>query len=820
MKKLLALFLMMLPLVANAATFWSFDWETLPALNANPTEGIAYQGNCFEKALGDPFTSVKLSTKYVRTGTYSARIYTDSKYANKDGHRSCSSNWKTETTTITVDGVTGTYYKHRLEPVFGQIGDSTNDFNRYQLGEERWFRYSFYLPSDEGTFNYWNTGPYASKGIMILQFMASNNPSNASDNSHELAFILSGGPKILIQNVYGTTGSNDEIPVNFGPFNVKKDGWNDVVVMHLPDHDSDGRLKVWLNCADWASCTPIVNRSGPTAIPRFLDRYWKGGNYETNVAVYDRAIAQYVDSHRMAKRDAETDAQMLALMADAFTGSSPPPPDPDPGTGDMVINNGTPVISNQDPINFTVNNATYIHNCTMGGATQSAALPVKFDFTTGKDGKFAGVDTTEFSSTGTVTCYDITYVGNPDVPNTSFAIPSLTAQANATVDHWGYTKSRRLTKTPSGTGVGYFTYGGTDTALRAVNGDWIGFDLNYSCAGTSCQNLLFDFHYPIPNTTPTVNKRIRFSGTAGALVWENTSDDEFGTSIEVVNYTMPDYVYRASVRWKANENAPQNYRVYAGWGSASGASLTLDMLEVIMRKNATTRVLTAPILYTTPDTTPPSVENCTMGNTLQGDGGYTAALQCTADEIGGTDYAMITTSDTSPDAAAVQAGTGAIWSSQKSADTTEIAFEASGMSYQDLWGWIVRCDAADNCSDVAGVTFSDGLAPGQVKKIKFSAAGDNKLQCYTEGALSDFSGDIDLSVISGDFLVREDNLRPNILAGFYGVTVTAGELTLLDADADYRDLNSLLLGAQGYNYYATSLDGACRWDNTLQVIAE
>ena len=132
----------------------------------------------------------------------------------------------------------------------------------------------------------------------------------------------------------------------------------------------------------------------------------------------------------------------------------------------------------------------------------------------------------------------------------------------------------------------------------------------------------------------------------------------------------------------------------------------------------------------------------------------------------------------------------------------------------------MRCDTQDNCSTVAGASFSDGLAPGQVKKIKFSVAGGNELKCYTEGALSDFSGDIDLSVISGDFLVREDSLRPNVLAGFYGVTVTAGELTLVDADADYRDLNSLLLGAQGYNYYATSLDGACRWDNTLQVIAE
>jgi len=127
------------------------------------------------------------------------------------------------------------------------------------------------------------------------------------------------------------------------------------------------------------------------------------------------------------------------------------------------------------------------------------------------------------------------------------------------------------------------------------------------------------------------------------------------------------------------------------------------------------------VMYAVTDTQPPALSDCSISNNKTGDS-YTASILCNADEIGGTDYAMITTSATVPSVADVKAGTGGIWSSQKPATTAEVDFDASGMTYQDLWAWIVRCDGATvpNCPLTPyGATFDDGVGPGQSKKIKF-----------------------------------------------------------------------------------------------------
>jgi len=806
------LLLLLFPLVANAATFWSFDWETLPTGNSNEAEGIFYQGNCFEKALGDPFNSIELSTKYVRTGSKSARLYTDSKYANAQGHRNCASMYKTET--ITVNGVT--YLKHRQEPKYAYSGtNSLPDFRNYQVGEERWFRYSFYFPSDEGTFAHWNTGPYASKGIMIMQIFAQG---GASGGTHEVAFILSGGPKMKVELVYGTK-ADEEIHKSLGTFNLKKDAWNDVVFMHVPDYDADGRLKVWLNCADWANCTPIVNHSGPTSIFDFTDRYWKGGLYEMNIAQYDRAIAQYVDSHKMGKKDGETEAQMLALMSDVFTSDS--------GGGDggggtsvasnLVINGGAVVDSNQDPINFTVSDVYDITNCVIGNTPYG----VKFDYVNANAGKFAGPDTTGFSSTGEVKCYNEDFINNPTMSGVNMTEVNVVDSSQTSLDHWGYTSGRRIYKAASDSGEAYWAYG---SAYNTVVGDRARFDITYSCTGDSCENMYFDIMH---NVTTTGDKRVRLSGTAGSLVaGQAASVALHGSNYFVRNYTLPDNTYRVVFWFTVTES--NNYRIRAGWTSASAAALTMDILEFVMRKNWTTTELTAPILYGVVDTTAPILSGCALGNNPSVDGEYKAYIGCTADEIGGTDYAIITTTNTAPDEAAMKAGTStdSIWSSQKSADTTEIAFEASGMIYQDLWSWIMRCDAATvtNCSAVVGASFSDGLAPGQVKKIKFAAS----TKLFKSGG-TDFNGTIDEftlydsdplrapSIGRGQGLVEWRNVKVGTAAE---PALTPGTFDLTDAMVYFGSLNSLSLGTYYYTAY-TFTGGTYKFSSgTIDLIAE
>ncbi len=720
--------LLVLSVAAQAATFWEWDWETLPtATGPDDPSDIWYQGNCFDKALGDPFSSIELSTKYVRTGTKSARYFTNGYYSNQEGRRACQ--WKDEYLDTTRDGVKVSLPKQRMEPRYGHDGTTgANGFQSWNPGHERWFRYSFYLPSDEGTFSYWNTGPYASKEIMIMQLMAANPYTGGASTTHELSFNLKGGPSIRVEGRYsipsGKPGydGKTEYPVDLGTLNLKKDAWNDIVFMMKPGYETSaenpsasGRVKVWLNCANWSSCTPSIDRDGRIGIVTMKDRYFKGGLYEHKRPEYNRIIAMYMDNIKIGIKGAETDAQMLAVMADTFGGTTPPPPPPPPTGSNLNVNNGAAIDTSQDPINFTVTGATDVVNCTMGSSTQSAARPVKWDYEGGTSGKFAGVDTTGFTSAGKVICYDLTYIGNPDISATSMTGSNVTSTSQTSLDHWGYTKGRRASKTASGAGTMSFVYGGTDTTYRPLKDEPVMFDTVYSCSGASCSDMYFQISYS------DYSKTIRLAGQAGSLAreWTGTTEHYAAGTLHVVNYTLPDNTYRVAAYWQALENAPVNYRFVQGWKSTSGANLTLDLLSVVMRKSWTTKVYEDAVTFVVPDTQKPTLSNCSMGNVRNGEGTYTASLLCNADEIGGTDYAMITTSATVPSVADVKAATGAIWSSQKPATTTEISFEANGMSYQDLWGWIMRCDAADNCSTVAGVTFDDGVGPGQSKKIKF-----------------------------------------------------------------------------------------------------
>ncbi len=1057
--------------LAQAATSWEFDWETLPTVPSDLAKGIWYQGNCFSKALGDPFNSVELSTKYKRTGSKSARLYTDSKYKNADGHNNCWSYLDTEKGSRIVDGVTVTYYKQRNEPKFAWFNDASNDFEKYQIGEERWFRYSFYLPSDEGTFNYWNTGPYADKGVMIMQLFANNNPANAGDQSHEIAFILSGGPKMKVERGYGTTS---ETFSSLGTFNLKKDAWNDVVFMHT-SHSSNGKFKMWLNCVDWANCTPSIDFTGPTGFSKFLDRYWKGGNYEIHIPEYNRAIAQYIDSHRMAKRGTETDAQMLAYMADAFSGNSGTnrpvtsyvytedfqanldienpknllnkkcrseqynrvvdPLNPggsnyvfkafqqgdtgcdesgitryrtqltvghnqdngqplyvkqnehtwlsfkfmvDPsvldgsgqtfmlaqqvgesammivgndtlrviperyrvwdgsnfgdlienrvtdipitkgqwysvvlhlykrtstqqdgiyemwlngvkkidldgiitgsdqiaagggqttfdfgpyhGTGarpgdttyffddikftrganaynlfgvgdkptktpDFEVNGGDPITSEQSVIEFTSNTDNMIRGCTMGGTTQSDEKPVNYYFESKAGGRFSGVDTSGFSPSGVVKCFDVTYAGRPDISIQNFSNFNASDNEATGLSVWGYTKARKIVKTNAAGTVGYTTgtFAGGDVKYRSTQGDSILFDFIYSCSGSYCNNIYFDVYYSdimSPYSAPPV---LRMTGTAGALVWENTSADEHGTNIVVTNATLAPGLYRSTLSWTAKDTMTTvNYKTAHGYKSPAEQGDEFYLHEIIMYKNPVTTVLVDDVMYAVTDTQPPALSDCSISNNKTGDS-YTASILCNADEIGGTDYAMITTSATVPSVADVKAGTGGIWSSQKPATTAEVDFDASGMTYQDLWAWIVRCDGATvpNCPLTPyGATFDDEVGPGQVKKFKWSVAGNNAIFCLNPNtlALNPFTGDMSVVITAGDYFVSGAETNKLLYAPEIHFINGEGEMTEADVDYAVGSLNALPLGAGQYNYWAT--DGECRVDNTITLIAE
>lgn len=709
MKKLLAL-LLMLPLVANAVQTYEFDWEVTAPTAANVRnydDGYWFHGNCFAIAAGDVFDSIQLSTKYARMGSKSIRMFNDGRFSNSQGHNNCPSFVKAETT------------KHRNEIRYGD-GKGIGTFQNWPMGAERWFRFSMYVPSDEGNYSQWNaeTAPTLA---MIAQWIGTD---ESTDLGHEIAMLIAPGPSIFVEGVYGTTATQGtEYPHPLGKFNIKKDAWNDFVIRHRRSWQTAaenptgyGIIQIWANCVDWADCDPVIDYSGRAAIRSMITGWHKNGPY-AYAKLYDRQIALYYDAIKMAIRDSETDAQMLAEMADVFDSKGGGSTGGGGGTvvaSDLEVNAGAAIDSLQDPINFTVTGANDVIGCQMN---RGAFLPAKWNYTTATGGKFAGVDTTGFASTGTVTCYDEPFINNPDMGTITLTAANVTITKRTDLDIWGYARGQQIVKTGTATNVeGNWSYG---AAYNAVPGDKIRFDFTYSCTSTSCNNLYFD----VSHATGT-DKRIRAAGTAGSLALTAISGvAQHGTDIAITNMTLPDDAYRVTIAFTASE--ANTYRIRAGWSNSAPPNVTLYFVEAVMRKNWTTKILTDEVAYSVADTQEPTLSGCAMSSLVRvidpdtSATSYTTNLTCTADEIGGTDYAMITTSDTAPNVAAVQAGTGAIWSSQKSADTTEIAFEASGMSYQDLWGWIVRCDAQDNCSAVQGASFDDGVGPDQQKKIMF-----------------------------------------------------------------------------------------------------
>lgn len=765
-------FLLLVSVQVLAATTYEFDWEVASPSAANvrnPTDGYWYHGNCFAKSAGDLFNSIELSTKYARIGSKSIRKARQSLLSNSQGHNNCESFLKSET------------IKHRNEIRYG-YGKGVGTFENWVMGAERWFRMSVYIPSDEGNFSTWNA---STKRIMLAQWIG----TEGADHSHEVSLLLTGGPKIVMDGYYGisATAGATEYGQTFGEFNLKKDAWNDIIVRHrrswqtaAENPSGHGIVQAWVNCADWAACTPVVDYAGRAAIRNKSKGWFKHGLY-ADISTWDHQHVIYSDAVKMGIRAAETDAQMLAEMADDFVsggGTVDPPVDP-PVASDLVINAGAAITSSQDPINFTVSGVNDITNCTMGGATQSAGLPVKFDYTTGTSGKFVGASTSGFTSSGTVKCYDESYVYAPDVGAIDMANSGTTDSAVTNADNWGYTKAKRIVKSAAGTGYAHWGLGVDKNVL--VN-DVARFDVTYSCTGSSCQNMLFDVYYSVPST-----KTIRLGGTAGALVLTTTADAVHGTNIQIRNYTMPDNTYRVVGWWKALE-ATSSYRVRAGWGTTSAASLTMDMHEVVMRKNWNMRVLEVPVTYTVPDITPPTIPSCTLTNTLAaGDGtsGYMANINCTATEIGGTDHAIIKTSSAPPvDAAAVVAGAGGIWSAAKPAATSEIVFEASGMAYQDLWTWVTRCDTSGNCATPVGASFD---AP--VKTLLLGTV--DSLIRHGGVAVTDT---IDTVVVwDGNPVIGPSKA---ILAEFENVSVSAGLKSLTEADikAGSPSLNGIPAG--------------------------
>ncbi len=782
---------------------------SMTAFAADPAPGLLYsQGyeisslwpqylephyDCYPNTAYPNLDSFSLSTRFANEGTKSLK------------------NTLVGNIVQTNCGITGDEgYKVRQEVFWGKglsgILASGDDLQyNFPQNKEYWIGNAYYFPSDEGSFSSWWP---KSDLHSIFQIHGS---SGAGQNSPEVFVRIGKSGKINIENRYTTaSGASEKVdPVETHSF--VPDQWNSLVVYTNRRCDSNGVLRVWVN-----GTLSMEKVGSSVCVVDFPRGYVTGGayiGYSSSSTLRNETYVHYEDSFRLWRGAGGSYAAV-----DPFAAGDPPPPPP---PAKLIVNADAPITSLQDTINIAVADVDDITSCVMN---DSAPLGVKFDYTTGTSGKFSGVDTSGFTTTGTVKCYDESVTYNYPVTTTNLqngTTPNTEDSLVTGLDVWGYTTGRLVKKIlATSSADAYWLLG---ASYPVIIGDRARVDITYSCTGTNCNNLYFD----VGNTLN--DNRIRMKGTAGALTLDKVNDGH-GTAINYRNYTLGDDAYRIVVYWTVN--FADSYKLRAGWNNSVPLNTEMHLHEVIFRKNWTTEELVDEVTYGVVDSTPPGLSGCSMTNLKATDGTYTARIGCDADEVGGTDYAMITTSNTAPTVADVKAGTGAIWSVQAPANTAEIDFEATGMEYRDLWSWIVRCDAATvpNCPLTPyGATFDDGVGPGQSKKIKFAnnydGAGGNRL-IYTRDVngnpvLYPDTDTIDrLVILGGDPRYESPVEAPPVLATFRDVPLTDdGTLTVDETDVYSGSVNELEVGTPKW-FMLWNLDGSFNALGTIKPIAE
>jgi len=198
------------------------------------------------------------------------------------------------------------------------------------------------------------------------------------------------------------------------------------------------------------------------------------------------------------------------------------------------------------------------------------------------------------------------------------------------------------------------------------------------------------------------------TGVAGALV-KRTLNGGFGTGFDIENQTLGDGVYRVYLRWTTGaDNSTPDYNIRAGnYSQVSGHSINIHRAVYTENPAAGAQVSKA-VTLAIADSVAPTVSNCTLISFADADNPsmYRATINCDTTELGGDYFVMLKDTNAAPaDSDVVIAGTGAFRSATGPVDSMSISAEFTGLSYQDLWAYVVHRDAATNKSTVATATF-------------------------------------------------------------------------------------------------------------------
>jgi len=723
------------------------------------------------------YNSVELSTRQARAGTQAIRFETQGN-VQCPGHTEA----KARNEIIWGAGLPGLQYHPSTDTA---------------INTEWWFGFSVYFAADEGTVGWYDYNQdYYIAQPFSLDTLGSGSP--------EVNFVKQPGNDGYTYVQYRVSGGSEQ-PSSKPGFVPVKNGWNDFVLHYKRDPTNTGYMKIWLNG------TVVHDRlTAPSAIYNHNSLRFKAGFYYAALNSPHRYVLYY-DSIRIGD---ETSSFAEVDPAQSETPVCPGPhPSCNPTTGNSIdtVNGGTAVPSST-LIPFTATTDESIIGCQIGTLPESF---VNWDYTGNASGKFNTGDLSSLTSaTQTLKCFH-----QPHTPPITTAYTSWTAtnstDAAFSGDRYGYTTG--LTVTQSGTSEYAETRIAIPDIVTNVAGDKMQFDFTYSCLAGNCDNLYFTVE---DESTASPYHRNAAQGTAGALT-TSTLNGGFGTGFSVVNRTLGDNVYRAILKYTATATAAK-YKLRVGMRNGVDGQV-MSLHEVIPRKNPTTTTIEKQITIAGTDVTAPTV-TCTTPMSVVPDpefDTYTATVNCTTTEIGGDYFVMLKDTNAAPaDSDVVIAGTGAIRSATGTVDSMSISAEFTGLSYQDLWAYAVHQDAATNkATQPTSATFDDGVGIGQKKKFKWSIAGGNKIECFDSNLnlLVPFTGNMTVSITTGDYFSLGNTVNELVYAPV--VAFTSGEAEFDDSDASvFGSVNSLVTGAQGYNFWAT--DGTCRADDAIQLIVE
>lgn len=720
---------------------WGYYWNVLPP------DVITL--SCFWTTATKGFNSFETSTKYAREGTKSIRVENHGNLTGDLCNRS------------------DTKQRAQIQPGYGVDGVLILGENAGQLlGQERWYATSFYFPGNEGTHASWWS---KSDKTQILQIMA-----NGNSNTPELALNIYESGKIMLENRYRLSSSSPEVlaPRSYGQFQAN--AWNDVVVYFKRLATSSGVLKVWING------TLVMNRvNTPVAIATMPNAFANMGLYYGTTptpTIRNETYVSYMDSIVISDDVTGTEQEQYDRVKPGGTIVQNPNPVPT-----ITSVNGGAAIAENTLIQFigTAPKQSFL-GCQINNQAEKY---VNWNHTTGASGYVnSGSFTGLTSSSAAFKCYYEPYDYLVPVTTSAWSTTApTTEEAYAGISKYGYTTG--FTTIRSGTS----TYSDSFMSNEALNGttnDNIDFEFTYSCESGHCDNLNFTIG------DKAVDNRLQATGSAGSLDYLVFASG-FGSGITVTNRTLGEGVYRVIVSF--TETAFREYKPRFGSKSGfDGQKVTLHSLA--FRKNAVTESVNYPVIVQLDnvDNDNPDLSNCSLSLAIETNSDtYEAGIKCDTNELGGTANAVIKTTNSPPaDAAAVQAATGAAWAGQAGVNSSPITFEAGGFSYQDLWAWVVQCDAADNCSDVSAMSFD-----AQAKTLLLGTA--DSLIKHGGVAVTDT---IDTVVVwDGNPVIGPSK---NILAEFENVSVTNGIKSLTEADlkAGSPSLNSLSSG----NYWVTT----------------